>query len=57
MRDRKRVDLEQMRGEEEVGGREEEETIIRIYCMRKESCFSTKEKIIFKNEDAEVPLK
>ena len=45
MRDRKGVDLEGRRGGEDLGRVEGEETIIRIYYMRKESIFN-KRKII-----------
>lgn len=42
MRDRKEMDLREE--EEELGRTEEGETIIRVYCMRKESIFNKKEK-------------
>jgi hypothetical protein len=45
MRDRKGVDLEGRRGGEDLGRVEGEESIIRIYYMRKESIFN-KRKII-----------
>ena len=35
MRDRKVVDLERRRGGEELGGVDEGETVIRIYCIKK----------------------
>lgn len=35
MRERKGVDLEERGGKEELGGIEEGETIISIYCVRK----------------------
>jgi hypothetical protein len=40
MRDRKEVTPDGMGGEEELGGAEGRETVIRIYCMRKESIFN-----------------
>jgi len=39
MRDRKRVDLEGRGTGEGMGGIEEQETIFKTYCMRKESIF------------------
>ena len=43
MRDRKGVDLEEIGDEEELGGVEKGETIIRICYVRKKYLFSIKE--------------
>lgn len=40
MRNKKGVDLERRGGGEELGGVETVETILRIYCVRKESIFN-----------------
>ena len=46
MRDRKGVDLDGKGREEALGGVGGEETITRLYCMRKESIFN-KRKMFF----------
>ena len=45
MKDRKGVDLEERGGGEELGRVEERETIIRKYCLRKESIFNKSKNI------------
>lgn len=42
-RGREGVDLEKMGGGKKLGGVEERETIIRIYCTRVESIFNKRE--------------
>lgn len=44
MRARKGVDPEGRGGGEELGGEEGGKTIIRIYCMRKDSIFNKRKK-------------
>lgn len=44
MKDRKGMDTEGRRGEEELAGAKAGETIIRLYCLRKESIFNKRKK-------------
>lgn len=44
MRGKKGMDLEGKRGGEELGGVEEGETVIRVYCMVKQSIFNKRGK-------------
>lgn len=45
MKDRKGMGTEGRRGEEELAGAKAEETIIRLYCLRKESIFNKRKNL------------
>lgn len=45
VRDRKGVDLEERGGRDELGGAAEGETVIILYCMRKQPIFNKRENV------------
>lgn len=51
MRDRKGVDSEGRVGGKDLGGREGEESIIRMYFMRQESPLNKREKKVLKEKE------
>jgi len=52
VKDRKGVDSEERRGREELGGVKRGKTVIRMYCMRKESIFN---KVVSWSETLKFP--
>lgn len=54
MRDRKGVDSEGRGGGKDLGGREGEESIIRMYFMRQESPLNKREKKVLKEKEKKL---
>lgn len=53
-RDRKGVDVDRKGGGKELGGGEREESVFRLYCLRKDSTFNRRGKnIVLKNSERE----